>query len=104
LLWLLENQDDHLNITAELLAQATSLVWIGELNVYQLLVEYLSRSLFVMVVFADLLLRINLSVWKSEREFRGMAAAAEYDTTMAAMDELFTAARAPFDASTSPTR
>jgi hypothetical protein len=89
LLSLLQNETADPESIAATLHHATSLVWIGELNVYQLVVEYFSRSLFVTVVFADLLLRINLSVWQHETRFRETEAAAEYDATMSTIAGLF---------------
>lgn len=89
LLWLWQNIPADDQAHPDLLKHATSLIWIGDLTSYQLATEYLSRSLFVTLVFADLLMRMNLSVWRNEKRFGETTAAQEYDATMCAMEQLF---------------
>lgn len=88
LVWLWQNyQKAHLAI-GQILSRAKSVVWLGDLDLFQLLLEYVSRSLFLTVVFADLLVRMNLSVWRHVRQFADTAAAANYDRSMMVMDGL----------------
>jgi hypothetical protein len=59
-----------------------SIVWIGDLHIYRYLLEYMGRSLYMTVIFADLLIRLELTVWTQEQEFFHTAAAADYDHFM----------------------
>ena len=54
--------------------------WSGELVAK--VAEYLGRSLFLTVLFADLLVRMTLSVWLEERTFTRGDRAAGYDKMM----------------------
>jgi hypothetical protein len=52
------------------------------LDLHKLWIEYLGRSLFLTVFFADLLLKVSLSVWREERAFAGSAQSSGFDRTM----------------------
>lgn len=52
------------------------------LDLHKLWIEYLGRSLFLTVFFADLVLRVSLSVWNEERKFAGSAESSGFDRTM----------------------
>jgi MFS family permease len=66
---------------------STALVrpWSGQLHSWW--IEYLGRSLFITVVFADQLMRMNLSIWRQEHGFYRTANAADYDRTMRELSE-----------------
>jgi hypothetical protein len=49
--------------------------------------EYLGRSLFLTVLFADLLVKMAVIVWREERAFAGTGAAANFDRTMSGIGE-----------------
>jgi hypothetical protein len=88
LVWLWQNyQEEHLDLN-HIVSRARSVFWLGDLDLFQLVLEYGSRSLFLTVVFADLLVRMNLSVWRYEQQFGGTTAAAAYDRTMTTMDHV----------------
>ena len=48
-------------------------------------VEFVGRSLFLTVLFADVVVRTALSVWREERAFAGTPAAGEFDAAMAGL-------------------
>lgn len=50
-------------------------------------VEYLSRSLFVTVLVADLFMLMNLSVWRHTKTFVSTPRAGEYDRLMSEIEE-----------------
>lgn len=52
------------------------------LDLHKVWIEYLGRWLFLTVFFADILVRIALSVWREERAFAGSPEAAGFDRTM----------------------
>ena len=52
------------------------------LELHRVWIEYVGRALFLAVFFADVLLRIALSVWREERAFAGSPDAAGFDRTM----------------------
>jgi hypothetical protein len=56
------------------------------LDLHKTWIEYVGRSLFLSVFFADLVLRMALSIWREERAFAGSAQSAGYDRTMAGLD------------------
>jgi hypothetical protein len=60
----------------------SSLIRPWSLDLHRKWIEYVGRSLFLTVFFADILLRIALSVWREERAFAGSADAAGFDKTM----------------------
>lgn len=59
-----------------------SIVRPWTLDLHKVWIDYVGRSLFLTVFFADLLLRIALSVWREERAFAGSPEAAGFDRTM----------------------
>jgi hypothetical protein len=69
----------------------TSLIQVSSLANFVLV--YVSHSLFMAVVCADMLMRMNLSVWRQEREFFRTEAAASYDSLMGSVGQLFEADR-----------
>jgi hypothetical protein len=83
LVWLWENRDVVELSPAEAVEQARSLYWLGDVNLAQLLIQYFGRSLFMATVFADLLVRMTLSVWGQEKQFQQTPEAAANDATMA---------------------
>ena len=87
LVWLWQNRDDRNVVNADVLSRATALVWVGDLNLFDVGLEYFSRSLFMTAVFADVLLWINVSVWYHEKKFADSENAATYDRAMASMSE-----------------
>jgi hypothetical protein len=66
-----------------------SILWIGDLHIYRYFLEYLGRSLYMTVVFADLLIRLELTVWKQEKEFFHTSAAADYDRFMGDLGKVY---------------
>ena len=56
------------------------------IEVVEYLLEIISRSMFVTALSADLFLRANLTSWKQQRALAASPAAAEYDSTMEAME------------------
>lgn len=66
-----------------------SILWIGDLHIYRYFLEYMGRSLFMTVIFADLLIRLELTVWKQEREFFQTNAAADYDRFMGDLGQVY---------------
>jgi len=57
----------------------TSLMRPWSIDLHARWIEFVGRSMFLTVVFADLLLGMNLSVWKHEKEFYRTEAAQDYD-------------------------
>jgi len=73
---------------SKLLGTSKEAVWrIWSLDLHKTWLEYLGRSLFLTVLFADLLVRIAVMVWREERAFAGTGPAANFDQTMSAMGE-----------------
>lgn len=68
-----------------------SLIRPWSLDLHAKWIEFLGRSLFLTVLFADLLVRMALSVWREERAFAGTEGVAAFDQTMTGL----TAAVAP---------
>jgi hypothetical protein len=62
-----------------------SLLRPWDLDLHATWIELAGRSLFLTVLFADLLVRMALSVWREERGFAGTPAAAAFDATMAGL-------------------
>jgi hypothetical protein len=81
LVWLWENAGEVPDFRAAL-SRATSLFWAGDVSLSQLIVQYFGRSLFVTTVFADVLVRMNLSLWRQEQEFSSTPDAVAYDAAM----------------------
>jgi hypothetical protein len=59
-----------------------SLVRPWSLSLHTKWIEYVGRSLFLTVLFADLLVRMAVMVWREERAFAGTGPAANFDRTM----------------------
>ncbi|MBA4066040.1 MAG: hypothetical protein C0501_20435 [Isosphaera sp.] len=59
-----------------------SLLRPWNLDLHAIWIELAGRSLFLTVLFADLLVRMALSVWREERAFAGTPGAAAFDATM----------------------
>src|SRR5262249_30089258 len=57
--------------------------------VFQFLMEYLGRSLFTTLVFADLLLQMNLSLWSQHKQVSVSAEANDYDRQMGRRESIF---------------
>ena len=64
-----------------------SLIQPWDLRLHKWWIEFVGRSLFMTVLFADLLVRISLSVWREERAFAGTPGAADFDKSMSGMSE-----------------
>jgi uncharacterized protein DUF4339 len=60
---------------------------IWSLDLHRIWIEYLGRSLFLTVLFADLLVRMAVMVWREERAFAGTGPAANFDRTMSGFGE-----------------
>ncbi len=63
-------------------SEESSLVRPWNPDLLQFIVEYLTRSLFMTVLFADLILKMNLSIWFQGKQFAGSPEAAAYDRLM----------------------
>jgi len=83
LIWMWENRAELPFPATEILPRARALYWVGDISLSQLFVQYFGRSLFMTTVFADILVRMSLSIWAQEKRFAATPAAAEYDATMA---------------------
>ena len=64
-----------------------SLLRPWSLDVHRIWIEYLGRSLFLTVLFADLLVRMSVMVWREDRAFAGTGPAANFDRTMSGFGE-----------------
>lgn len=82
LIWLLDHRQQLQLEPREALARARSLYWLGDVSLTQVFIQYCGRSLFMTAVFADMLVRMCLSVWGQERRLSGTPAAAAYDKVM----------------------
>ena len=58
-------------------------LWSASFNATWL--EYLGRSLFMTVLFADLLVRMSIMVWREDRAFAGTPAEQNFDRTMSGL-------------------
>jgi hypothetical protein len=65
--------------------ESTSVLRPWSLEIHKRLIEYVGRALFLSVLFADLLLRAVLSVWRDERAFAGTPGAAALDRTLSGL-------------------
>ena len=72
------------------LTQAQSIFWVGEISLFQVVVQYCGRSLFMTAVFADALVRMTLIAWSQARRFEQTPTAAEYDETMVELQRALT--------------
>ncbi len=57
------------------------------LSLHRFWLDCMGRTMLTMVLFADLLMRVNLSLWRQERDFYRTDKAAKYDATMSAIDK-----------------
>ncbi len=58
------------------------------LNVAQLILETIGKSMFVTVLGSDVLMRANLSAWRNHRNFSGTEEANNYDYTMENLERI----------------
>jgi hypothetical protein len=65
--------------------EATSLARPWDVGLHKTWIEYIGRSLFFTVFFADILIWVALSVWREERAFAGSPQAATFDKTMSGL-------------------
>jgi hypothetical protein len=56
-----------------------------DLRLHNIWIEYLGRSLFLTVLFADLLVRMSVMVWREERAFAGTPPSEAFDRTMSGL-------------------
>jgi len=82
MVWLWENRDELHLVPGQVVTQAQSIFWFGEISLFQVIVQYCGRSLFMTAVFADALVRMSLLAWSQARRFQQSPAVAEYDETM----------------------
>jgi hypothetical protein len=90
MVWLWENRHQMGLVPGEALTQAQSIFWAGEISLFQVVVQYCGRSLFMTAVFADALVRMTLVAWSQARRFQQTPAAAEYDWTMVELQHALT--------------
>jgi hypothetical protein len=57
------------------------------LDLLEFFLEIIGRGMFMTVLGADLFMQLNLTAWKSTRNFFGSPAAESYDTIMSAMEQ-----------------
>ncbi len=62
--------------------EKTSATRPWNIGLHKIWIEYVGRSLFLTVFFADILVWVALSVWREERAFAGSPQAATFDQTM----------------------
>jgi hypothetical protein len=89
LVWLWENRGEMGLTPVQILSRARSVYWAGDVSLSQLLVQYFGRSLFMTTVFADLLVRMNLSAWAQEKGFAKTSDVASYDAAMAELNQVY---------------
>ncbi len=58
------------------------------LDLVELVIQTLSRGMFMTVLGADLFMQMNLSAWKNTRSFEGTKDAAEYNDIMSEMQQV----------------
>ena len=63
----------------------TSILRPWSLDIHRRWIEYVGRALFLSVFFADIVLRVALSVWREERAFAGTPPAAGFDRAMSGL-------------------
>ena len=61
---------------------------LGPLDLVEFGLEFLSRSMFVTALGADLFMRMNLAAWRNTQAFAGSPDAAGYDRVMGALERL----------------
>ncbi|HQR07708.1 MAG TPA: hypothetical protein PLN21_12850 [Gemmatales bacterium] len=90
LAWLWENHRQlHLK-PEQAVASAQSVFWIGEVSLFQLIMQYCGRTLFMTTVFADALVRMTMIAWDQTKRFDTTPAAIEYYETMEDMKRAIT--------------
>lgn len=60
---------------------------LWSLDLHKTWLEYLGRTLFLTVMFGDLLVRMAVMVWREDRAFAGTGPAANFDRTMSGFGE-----------------
>jgi hypothetical protein len=65
----------------------TSLMRPWDLQLFQFPLDYFVRSLFTTVVVADLIMLMNLSLWRQTQAFAASAEAGSYDRLMSEIEE-----------------
>ena len=70
-------------------------VQLWSLSLHVKWLEYLGRSLFLTVLFADLLVRMAVMVWREDRAFAGTGPAANFDRTISGLGNAVEAKAAP---------
>lgn len=93
LVWMWQNRDLVSLKPGEALSEAHSFYWLGDISLSQVFIQYFGRSLFMTTVFADLLVRVSLSIWGQEKQFAGTPAASAYDEVMLDLKQALTANR-----------
>lgn len=69
-------------------SDATSLIRPWDPDLLRFPIEYIARSLFTTVLVADLIMLMNLSLWRDDKAFAGAhEAAAHYDRMMSEIEE-----------------
>ena len=63
----------------------TTIVRPWSLRLHAVWLDYVGRSLFMTVLFADLLVRMSVMVWREERAFAGTPASMNFDRTMSGL-------------------
>lgn len=90
LVWLWENHQPLQLKPQQVVADAQSIFWIGEISLFQVVMQYCGKTLFMTAVFADTLVRMTLVAWKQAKRFEKNDSAADYDTTMEEMNRAIT--------------
>ncbi len=90
MVWLWEHRHEMNLVPGQALAQAQSIFWVGEISLFQVVVQYCGRTLFMTAVFADTLVRMTLIAWNQARRFQQTPAAMEYDETMVELQHALT--------------
>jgi hypothetical protein len=90
--WIVHNrpvQEWHAEEWLQPELRPASLLWIGDTHIYRYLFEYMGRSLYMTVVFADLLMHLEVTVWRQEKRFFQTEAAASYDRFMGSVEKVY---------------
>jgi hypothetical protein len=67
---------------------SSSIISPFNLDLHRSWIEYVARSLLMAVLFADLLIRMNLAIWKQERSLANTDMANEYNQAMETLSKL----------------
>jgi hypothetical protein len=68
--------------------QRGSFVPFWSLDLHQFWIEFVGRGLFATVLLSDLILRLNLSIWRQDRALQRTAESGEHDRTMASLHDM----------------